>query len=184
MDSNTPQNFFSLVNRLRLALSRFSLNLTGFTQPDCPPVLIASPGGVASTALMEHISRFVATNSPGDRDGLKHTLYPPSNAQKVILITGEPREVASSIRRRGYLGIHSAKMGSPLGVLLWGDLQQKHFEKLVRSQQVNFSTKPSGCLVLNYEEALESCEKIAVFLDLPLDDFCESFPPRRERRAM
>ena len=184
MDSNTPQDFISLINRLRLALSRYSRNLTGFTEPDCPPVLIVSPGGVASTALIEHISRFVLTNSPGDTDGLKHRLYPPSNARKAILITGEPREVASSLRRRGYLGIHSAKMGSPLGVLLWGGLQQKHFEKLVRWQRINFSNNPTRCLVLDYKEAFESCEKVASFLELPLNEFCENFPRRKERRVL
>ena len=184
MDSNTPRDLVSLINRLRLALSRYSSNLTRHIEPDCPPVLIISPGGVASTALIEHISRFVMTNSPGDRDGLKHRLHPPSNAQKVILITGEPREVASSLRRRGYLGIHSAKMGSPLGVLLWGGLQQKHFETLVRWQRVNFSKDPTRCLVLNYEEVFESCKNVASFLELPLEDFCESFPRRKKRRVL
>ena len=183
MDSNTPRSFVDLVTRLRLAFSRLACSRRPPLEPQCPPVLIVSPGGVASTALMEHIARFVSTNSPGDRDGLKHTIRPPSDVQKAILVTGNPREVAASLRRRGYLGIHSAKMGSPIGVLLRGDAQQEHFESLVKRQQLNFSQDTRHCLVLDYREAFESCRQVAEFLGLPVRKFCSSYPERRDRRA-
>ena len=183
MDSNTPRGLIDLVRRLRLAFSRLVRPWWPSLEPQCPPVLIVSPGGVASTALMEHIARFVSTNSPGDRDGLKHTIRPPSDVQKAILVTGNPREVAASLRRRGYLGIHSAKMGSPIGVLLRGDAQQEHFESLVKRQQLNFSQDTRHCLVLDYREAFESCRQVAEFLGLPVRKFCSSYPERRDRRA-
>jgi len=184
MYSNSPRNLKDLIERLKLAWSRHPAWSGKFSNQNCPPVLIVSPGGVASTELMKHIARFVETNSPVDKDGLKHRIQPPSNLSKAVLITGDPREVSSSLRRRGYVGIHSAKMGSTLGVLLRGNAQQTYFERLVLRQRQNFSHQSQECLVLDYGEAFEACEKLAEFLEIPVDEFCSNYPRRRERRKL
>lgn len=183
MDSNHPRGLADLTHRLRLAVSRKATVCLGFLEPPTPQVLVVSPGGVASTSVMEQIARFCETNSPGDGDGLKHIIRPPRKAKKMVLITGEPREVASSLRRRGYLGIHSAKMGSVLGVMLRGNLQEHYFRWLVRRQRENFAQDKRKCLVLQYGEVFESCKKIADFLNLPSEEFCRDYPARRARRA-
>jgi len=183
MDSNYPRGLVDLTLRLRLAVSRKAMVCLGFLEPPTPQVLVVAPRGFASPAVMEHIARFCDTNSPGDGDGLKHIFRPPGKAQKMVLITGEPREVASSLRRRGYLGIHSAKMGSVLGVLLRGNLQENYFKRLVRRQRENFAQDTRKCLVLQYGEVFESCKKIADFLSLPSEEFCKNYPARRARRA-
>ena len=76
-------HFFLESVSIRVANYTFSLNLDA---------VIVSPGGVASTALMEYVGQFVHVNSPGDRDTLKHRPKPPRHPAKQIpalLITGD-----------------------------------------------------------------------------------------------
>ena len=182
IDSNSAKNVKDLVGRLRTAFGRMIWNRGKRSIAKAPEIVVISPGGVASTLLMKHLSTYVSVNSAGDRDGLKHLARPPSNVNKAILITGNAEEVAKSLRKRGYLGIHAAKMGSPLGVLLSGKAQEKHFQRLVRNQRKNFESSGSSTLVIDYDNIWDSCSTIAEFAEITDAEFCNQFPSRKSRR--
>ncbi|MXO70324.1 hypothetical protein [Alteraurantiacibacter buctensis] len=68
-------------------------------------VWIISPGGVATTMLIEHVSRYVPTNERHDKDGLKHWPAPPARRldqadSRVLFVKGEAVTIAASIARR------------------------------------------------------------------------------------
>src|SRR5262249_32515883 len=82
------------------------LAIRGATKP--PPmqekskkILIISPGGFATTPLLEYISRHVRTNCSYDTDGLKHLPFPPhwleKTGQKVLFISGDVESIRRSI---------------------------------------------------------------------------------------
>ena len=184
MLTNSPSGFYDLYKRMRLSLERLHWNFTSREISDPPEVLIISPGGVASTLFIKYVSGFLTVNCATDTDRVKHLLRRPTNVKKVILITGDSSEIISSLSRRGYLGVHSAKMGSPVGVLLRGGLQRLYFKTLVSRQRRYFERDPQATLVINYDDLWGACKKVANFIGVDELDFCKTFPSRVKRRNL
>ena len=184
MDSNGPKDLRDLALRLRLALSR-SIWKLGPRRLDKPPsVLVISPGGVASTLVIQQVARHVDVNSASDRDGLKHLPRRPNNSVRALLITGDASAVTASLSRRGYLGIHCSKLGNPLGVLAPLRIQEAIFRREILQQRKSFSRSRHPTLVIEYDELWDDIGRIASFLSLEDTSFCEDFPAKTKRRNL
>jgi hypothetical protein len=80
-----------LRNRTNDALESLSAKSSNYCFPSGISGVVVSPGGVASTMLFLHASKFLQVNDPGNIDGLKHRPTPPKKRTQeipVVLITG------------------------------------------------------------------------------------------------
>ena len=183
-DSNRPKNLRDLTFRLRQALSRAVWKLGSRRLKNPPSVLIVSPGGVASTLVIQQLAPYVDVNSASDRDGLKHLPRRPNNPVRVLLITGDASAITASLSRRGYLGIHCSKFGNLLGVLAPLRTQEAIFRREIRQQRKSFSRSRHPTLVIEYDELWDDIGRIASFLSLEDTSFCEDFPAKTKRRNL
>ena len=147
-------------------------------------VLVVSTGGVGTTTLIEHLSKFVTVNDPDDIDGLKHSPLPNLQATRTIYLYGDIRRSTQSLRRRGYEERTLAKLGAPFAILIPDRIRPDFFLKLAARGQIRRFIRASKkdafrFLVLTYEELFESAEEIAAFLKISDDTFVAEFPRRR-----
>jgi hypothetical protein len=153
--------------------------------------LVVSPGGVATTTLMEFLEKFIVCNDPHDQDELKH--LPSINTRKgkipkVIFITGDDEDIERSLSRRGWFFHHGALLGNPLcelGIIpkrvrkLWvlkGIEEQKKFF-------TNLEAHRSDILILNYEEIWNKKDVIAMHCNIKEPDFVLNFPKKKKRNG-
>jgi hypothetical protein len=155
-------------------------------------VIIVSPGGVATTTLIKHVSQFVRTNDGSDSDGLKHIPRLPESYKDsetpVIFIAASSTEAAiASLRSRGILRIQATKLSphSPdlLKVLF---VRNRHLDDRVagmialqRAQFEEFARR-GRVLVLEREALFESATRIQSFLGIKDDSFSQKFPRDRK----
>ena len=150
--------------------------------------LVVSTGGTGSTAILRHISNFLATNSPGDSDGLKHIPSPLLHL-RTLFIYAETTKAAASVRRRGddFLLHHGAKLGA-VGAQIYGPKRAEHqVAKAIQRQIESFlaasKSKPELILALSYDEVFESAQSIAEFFGIDDPLFIRTFPKRRNRES-
>jgi hypothetical protein len=155
------------------------------TGKDRRDVVVCSPGGVATTALMLHLGSFMEINHPSDSDGLKHLPNPRElrRDQKIVFVHGETQEIIESLRRRKYVLSHVLKLGGWRGMLV--ALRKSHWESFLAVQVENqkrlFLSMPSDqCFSVSYDRLWDSTGELADFLNLP-DKFVADFPERRSR---
>ena len=151
-------------------------------------LLVCSPGGVATSALMNHLQKYLLVNSPGDSDGLKHLATPSkvTNVPRILYLTGEVQPATASLRRRGYLLPHVVKLGGCRSIpfTFFPSTWEARVAKLMVRQLAEFSQlAKSSCLIIPYEHIWDKTEEIAVFLGLEKSDFCDTFPPKRDRTS-
>ena len=163
----------------RAIFRRFSRNRAR----NLPELLVCSPGGVATTALMRHLRQYKSINNPGDSDGLKHMPRPPGDYVKILFVAGDPEAVFVSLKRRGWVQAQSSKLGSLAGVVLRGQAQKIAFKRAVKMQLRRFdvSTKKKEILIVSYDELWERLHEIAEFAGIDDDRFIKDFPPRVRR---
>ena len=153
-------------------------------------VVICSPGGVATTMLLEHIGCFLRTNDKDDRDTLKHVPDPElllSDEKfrgQVIYVSGDLSSIVASIERRGWIRIQGAKLGSLSSVLLPESAAKKAFTQAV-SGQVNAFTKCSDhrLMRMSFEEIWDNTERLSYFLGIEDPSFSTDFPQRKQRQS-
>lgn len=151
--------------------------------------IIISPGGVATTMLMAHISRFKKTNDLHDHDGLKHLPRPPRELLEgkflpILMITGDPAVVYSSLARRGWVTQQAAKLASVVGVIGTKSLARKAFIRAVIRQRTRWEeAQLSNFMQVNYQEIWDRVDEISAFFDIDKSRFSEGFPPRRQRKS-
>ena len=145
-------------------------------------LLIISVGGTATTTLMNHLSKYIKTNDPFDRDGLKHKrLINLSDYQKVIYLIADPELAYFSLKRRNYLRGNCKKLGFLSYVFLYKKLFIYEVNK-VQSEWIKKSKKyPKKYLALNISEIFESDFIIKEFTGINNDEFTTEFPKRKER---
>lgn len=81
--------------------------------PKSVDVLIVSPGGVATTMLIEFVQKFAKTNDHTDKDGFKHIPVPPisfNSKLRCIYIYGDPELATVSLFRRNFGRPQSKKL--------------------------------------------------------------------------
>jgi hypothetical protein len=150
-----------------------------------PPVVVCSPGGVATTMVMEHISRFLIINSESNADQLKHIPTPLPLPTRTLFITGNPDAVIASLIRRGFASRQAANLGTFVGVFARGSLQRRALRRAV-TRQIESFTAASGqghVLTVDFDELWDSVTDIKEFLSIADDAFVEDFPPRRPRKS-
>lgn len=148
---------------------------------------IVSPGGVATTALMEHCAHFMTINDVSDKDGLKHWPRPPRNwallgGKQVLFLWGNPEAIHKSIARRGWVEIQSCKLGSAMGVFAAGEHQRRAFIKAVESQQNSWlKLQRENFRAIHYEDIWDAANDLASFFDVADPRFVKQFPTRKAR---
>lgn len=145
---------------------------------------IISPGGVATTFLIDYVQRFVPINNRDDEDGLKHLPYLPIRFRdaRIVFVTGDPKDIYNSLHRRNFHGIQAAKLGCLLCQFTWGALQRAFLIGAIERQIIRFrNLKTNQILMVDYNEIWDRKEDIAVHLGVEIQEFCRNFPPRRER---
>lgn len=150
--------------------------------PDVLEAIIVSPGGVASTAIMEYVGQFVHVNSPGDRDTLKHRPKPPGLSSKeipVLLITGDSDSIIASLYRRGYFPHQAIRLGCWQYFVLPSRWRDDAFRKCVCRQEKAWTQNYSNTLVLGFAEIWDSADLIAKHFGINDPKFVENFPQRR-----
>lgn len=151
-----------------------------------PEFLVVSPGGVATTMLIDYLSHYVSLNDKDDEDGLKHIPNLPrsiGDSVKTIYVYGDSEDIYESIRRRGWVDLQGAKLGCPLCVLSRGHLQKKLFQRAVDRQIYYFLNVKKNVMALRYEDIWDSTEEIRSYLGIEAPEFVESFPPRKQRSS-
>ena len=150
------------------------------TYQDVPPVVVVSPGGVATTMILEYLHTFVRTNDRIDRDGLKHIPAPIDSNSKFVFLYGDVDIVCASLERRGYLRTHGAKLGSPLSVVTFGRLRRRLVRAAIQ-RQISAFTARREVLSIHYDELWERLDELRVFLEISDMSFVDRFPPRQGR---
>lgn len=144
--------------------------------------IIVSPGGVASTAIMEYIRKFVRVNSPADRDTLKHRPKPPGQSSQeipVLLLTGDKDSIIASLERRGYFPHQAIRLGCWQYLIApsrWRDIA---FRRCVCQQEKAWARNYPNSLVLGFDEIWDSADLIAKHFGINDPKFAENFPQRR-----
>ncbi len=151
-------------------------------------VLVVSPGGVATTFLLNYLNGFVSVNDPHDGDGLKHLpglpLMREGEGVKVLFISGDPNDVYASIKRRGWVEVQGAKLGSLMTVVLRGGFQKYMFIRSVKAQERRWrQCGVRDLLFIDYDEIWENVEKIGKFIGIDDEGFVKNFPPKRPRKS-
>ena len=147
--------------------------------------LIISPGGVASTMLIEHVGKFKVTNSAGDKDGLKHLPRPPDQKLgiPVLLVTGDADSIIDSLERRGYLEPNAVKLGSRSFFLVPRSLRRVAMQRAIRRQERNWIKSSNSVLVVEHEALWDRKKDIALHLGIDDGDFVSTFPTRKNRES-
>lgn len=170
MNQSVAKNLLiSFRSRLLLALGFLRL----------PEHVICSPGGVATTPLLNYCSQFVSINSVHDLDGLKHLPSPRLlRHSKVIYISGKTRHVVPSLRRRGFSKSQIVKLsGNPLALLIPKIMEDPILRILIRRQRKRFTIPKSQVLIIRDENLYQSAREIATFLGITdAQDFVDRFP--------
>jgi len=177
----------SLAEIPRLTL-RASLRCIGVYRLRLPTDLqaaVISPGGVGTTMLINHLAKFVRTNSPDDRDHLKHVPRLPARLPptvKVLFVHGSVDDIVQSIARRGWIARHGSKLGSLTSVLCGGRMQARALRHAVRRQIQWFTAHPrANVLTIRYEELWDSLDRVSSFVGIDDPSFLTTFPIRRPR---
>ncbi len=147
--------------------------------------LIISPGGVASTMLIEHVGKFKVANSAGDNDGLKHLPLPPDQELDipVLLITGDADSIIDSLEHRGYLEPNAVKLGSRSFFLVPRSLRRATMRRAISGQKKNWITSSNSVLVVEYKTLWDRKKDIALHLGIDNGDFVSTFPTRKNRES-
>lgn len=174
-------------SRIKLATSALARRIAPRFVRQSYDVVICSPGGVGTTFLMRHISKFRKTNDYFDEDSLKHLPTPPlflRKNPKMIFISGNSEQAMQSIIRRGWLSIQGAKLGC-IRCALSGDTEKSRaaYIKAVHRQKENYEALQDKVLFLDFEDIWSRKEDVAHFLGIEEAEFLSDFPERRERKT-
>ena len=170
-------------------------NMTNIILPRDIEVVVASFGGVGTSFLMSYIAQFKRTNSPKDKDGLKHLPLPPISLNpnvKFIYVYGDPKLATISLFRRGFQTYQSYK-------LQWGKVSVSPIPRKMtlqeyasagidrfnfREQFYNWYDKflVHETMFIRYETIFENIEPLLEFLEVPRT-YIDTFPKRRDRKS-
>lgn len=153
-------------------------------------VVICSPGGVATTMLLEHCGTFLRTNDKDDKDTLKHVPDPDVFLSgykfrgRILYVYGEINATVASIERRGWVRIQGAKLGSMAAVILPHTAARNAFERAVAAQIKTFlDCKDPRLMTMRFESIWENTERLSDFLGIEDPKFLEKFPQRKRRQT-
>ena len=148
--------------------------------------LVISPGGVASTSVMEYVQTFVNINDAGDRDGLKHRPKPPAKQSQsipVLLITGSAETIIPSLERRGYLPHQAIRLGCWTYFIVPRRFRQAKLSKAIERQKRRWSHHKGPILLVEFEDLWDHASDIANLFKISDMRFSSEFPKRKGRAS-
>lgn len=145
--------------------------------------LVISPGGVGTTFLINHISKFIKVNKEDDSDNLKHLndIIIDDNT-KVIFISGNIKDIYKSIKRRNYLKKQTSKLGCLFCTFLPDIIVGALFKRLIELQINRFKNK-NNVLNIEYDEIWDKKQEIKEYLGIKSTNFMTEFPVRKKRTS-
>ena len=172
---------------LRRALIRRS-DPVGDISVDRPPNLVISPGGVGTTFVMEHLSRFVLLNSPYDSDGLKHVPAIPEDwfeRARVLYIAGDSVAVYASIERRDWTRELASKLGLVRELYAPGSARREALLQAIAAQDRFFrsASEQGKALIVAYDDIWDSVDDMAEWFAITDPAFVTEFPQRKPRAS-
>lgn len=154
-------------------------------------VVVCSPGGVATTMLLQHLSHFKSTNCVNDTDTLKHVPDPkillssPGFKGKICYLHGDEDAILASIERRGWVRIQAAKLGSFAAAITPKFLARRAFTAAVSRQIALFTqSRDPRVFSVHYEELWDRKEQLQSFLGIQDARFVSEFPERKARLSV
>ena len=170
-------------NRAHCLLESMRYRIRDFSLPPEIDGLVISAGGVGTTSVLDHLSRYIRTNEPSDSDRLKHRRQPPKNDARsipVLLIVGDPLRIVESLTRRDYLVPNAIRLGCFEFFLLpkFLNLPVRAFNSAIKRQSALWQLKYNNLLVLDYSELFESPDLIATHFKIHDPSFIQNFPTR------
>ena len=145
-------------------------------------LLIVSPGGVATTTLINYLKLYKKVNDENDRDGYKHLNKFPfiSKADlKILYIYGNYEKIYNSLKRRNIFQSQMVKLGCPLCYLFRGAVE-KFFFKICIDKQIKEFKEKKNVYALKFENLWENKEELKKFLEIENNDFIKNFPPKNK----
>ncbi|AVG24683.1 sulfotransferase [Pontimonas salivibrio] len=165
---------------VRGRLVRFLMNLGVFP---VPAITVISGGGVATTTLLRHVSRFALTNSPSDRDGLKHLSKPFGRLlqqSKILYVSRNHDDQLKSLERRGIMRIQLIKFIGARGLFVPKEnLRSATLNELRLQEQLFGKLRDATIFHLRYPECFNQASELAEFLGQNDPAFIEEFPEFR-----
>lgn len=150
-------------------------------------VHVISPGGVATTMLLKHITSYIEANLHNDGDGLKHLPRfrdVPVGSEKIVYLAGNPFTIIRSLERRQYHSVHILKLGLGPRFAATEFWRPVLFGLIIRqycSFKIASILKPYKVMMISYSELWNRLEDIRLFLHLEDPDFTHSFPSKKDR---
>lgn len=147
-----------------------------------PDVVVISPGGVATTALISHLEKYVSVNHPHDFDGLKHLSLPKANWRRTRVIfikaTGpEVEKVIESLFNRKIDRAQILKLGGSIcDTLLPERKRWLILRQLISNQREAFASTSSNQLTVSSELLHKAAPEIARFLEITDERFPAEYP--------
>ena len=148
--------------------------------------IIVSPGGVASTAIINHLRNFIRVNDPGNQDGLKHLPTVPKDQAipvPALFISGDREEIVESLSRRDYLPHQAIRLATVGFFLVPVKMRRARFNRALDRQYRSWVKKYRQLLVLRYEEIWDRKEEIAQHFGIDDPMFFVYFPPKEKRKS-
>lgn len=159
-------------------------------------MVVVSGGGVATTALIDFLGRWVRVNDAADADGLKHAVVPGAGGGRrvrVIYVVGDPAAAVVSLFGRGYHAVHSRKMQRGLwrdgDGLAWDVTLEAYarsgrdafgFERHWENYAWRYLLYPT--LLVRYEALWDVLPDVLDFAGVPREAVGD-FPERRARKT-
>lgn len=169
--------------------------LTSLIVPRDVEVMVSSPGGVGTSFLLTHLSKYKRTNNPSDKDRFKHIIFPPLSHNKnikYIYIFGSPIDSVISLFGRNFHFYHSAKIVSFKNTVkpipeekTLEEYASEGTDRFLFSEQFNnwlTHSKFYPTLFLRYEKIWDNLETLYEFLEIPQEEIT-SFPQKKERKS-
>jgi hypothetical protein len=152
-------------------------------------ILISSAGGVATTNLIDWVSKYKKTNNRGDKDRLKHAIEPPEkpNIEKAIYIfTKKPEEAAVSLINR-FRQAQIRKLTKRRIIVEHPKQLMQYNRDLFNFKQIFknwwFSSTKYSILFLNYDCMWDYVSDIVNFLEIDKKAI-NNFPAYIQRQAV
>lgn len=149
--------------------------------------IVVSPGGVASTMIINHMSQFITVNDPANQDGLKHRSASPKEQPigiPALLFTGDPQKIVKSLSQRDYLPHQAIRLASMSFFLVPATMRTGRFNRALDRQYRSRVKNYSHLLVIRFGEIRDRKEEIAKHFGINDPTFLMNFPLKEKRKSI
>tara|TARA_B100000989_G_C19303656_1_gene369556 strand:+ start:45 stop:611 length:567 start_codon:yes stop_codon:yes gene_type:complete len=144
-------------------------------------LIVISPGGVATTTLINYLKIYKKVNDEKDKDGYKHLSKFPivdGTDLKIIYIYGTYQKIYNSLKKRNIFQKQMVKLGCPLCYIFWGKVEFFFFKLCIKKQIKRFKNK-KNVFVLHFDSLWEKKKELKKFLEIDDHNFINDFPQKK-----